>query len=170
MSETDLAPAPLSPSAQRVQDHLTRLGHTGPVKEFTETTRTATEAAAAIGCEVAEIAKSLIFRTRDSGRPVLVIASGSNRVNEKALAKRLSGLLGGEKLERADAEFVRANTGFAIGGVPPLGHLVPPVTVIDRDLTALPRLWAAAGTPNAVFPLTPDDLVRLTGGVVETIT
>ncbi len=122
------------------------------------------EAAAAIRCEVDQIAKSLVFRARVSGRPVLVIASGANRVDEKAVAALI-----GEKIGRADAEFVRAATGFAIGGVPPVGHDTPPVILIDRDFFALDEIWAAAGTPNAVFRLTPRDLVTLTGGRVAEI-
>ncbi len=131
------------------------------VREFPESTRTAAEAAAAIGCEVAQIAKSLVFRARASDRPVLVIASGANRVDEKAVSALI-----GEKIGHADAGFVRAATGFAIGGVPPLGHDTPLVTLIDRDLLALDVIWAAAGTPNAVFRLKPEDLVVLTGGQV----
>jgi len=113
---------------------------------------------------VAQIAKSILFRGKASGRAVLVIASGVNRVDEKAVAALL-----GEKIGRADADFVRAATGFAIGGVPPLGHATPPVTLIDRDLLALDEIWAAAGTPNAVFRLTPQDLVAATAGRVADI-
>ena len=154
----------LDDSAQRVRDALAALGFDVAVREFPQSTRTAAEAAAAIGCEVAQIAKSLVFRARVSGRPVLVIASGANRVDEKAVAALI-----GEKIGRADAEFVRTATGFAIGGVPPVGHDTPPVTLIDRDLLALDEIWAAAGTPNAVFRLTPRDLVTLTGGRVAEI-
>ena len=152
---------PLKESAKRVQEALAARGFAFEVREFPQSTRTAAEAAAAIGCEVAQIAKSLVFRTRASGRPVLVIASGANRVDEKAVAALI-----GEKIGRADADFVRAATGFAIGGVPPLGHDTPPVTLIDRDLLALDEIWAAAGTPNAVFRLKPEELVVLTGGRV----
>jgi prolyl-tRNA editing enzyme YbaK/EbsC (Cys-tRNA(Pro) deacylase) len=102
-----------------------------------------------------------VFRAKTSGRPVLVIASGANRVDEKKLGRLL-----GEKTGRADADFVRAKTGFAIGGVPPVGHAEPPVTLIDRDLLNFDEIWAAAGTPNAVFRLTPNDLVTMTGGQV----
>ncbi len=156
--------APLKGSAKRVQEALAARGFDFAVREFPASTRTAAEAAAAIGCEVAQIAKSLVFRARESGRPVLVMASGANRVDEKAVAALI-----GEKIGRADADFVRAKTGFAIGGVPPLGHEVAPVTLIDRDLLALDEIWAAAGTPNAVFRLTPQDLVALTGGQVAEI-
>jgi prolyl-tRNA editing enzyme YbaK/EbsC (Cys-tRNA(Pro) deacylase) len=133
------------------------------VLEFEASTRTSKDAAAALGCSVAEIAKSLIFRAAD-GRPVLVIASGVNRVDEA----RLRDLLG-QAIGRADAEFVRNATGFAIGGVPPVGHTLRPIVVIDRDLLQFSEVWAAAGTPNAVFRLTPQDLVRLTGGRIADI-
>jgi prolyl-tRNA editing enzyme YbaK/EbsC (Cys-tRNA(Pro) deacylase) len=156
--------APLKDKAQRVRATLAARGFAFEVREFPASTRTAAEAAAAIGCEVAQIAKSLVFRARQSGRPVLVIASGANRVDEKAVAALI-----GEKIGRADADFVRAATGFAIGGVPPLGHDTPPVTLIDRDLLALDEIWAAAGTPNAVFRLMPEDLVAVTGGRVADI-
>jgi prolyl-tRNA editing enzyme YbaK/EbsC (Cys-tRNA(Pro) deacylase) len=137
------------------------LGERFEVLEFEAGARTAADAAAAIGCEVAEIAKSLLFRARESGRPVLVVASGVNRVDEKKVAALI-----GEKISRADAEYVRENTGFAIGGVPPVGHVVAPLTLIDEDLLKLATIWAAAGTPNAVFSLTPGELVELTGGRV----
>ena len=154
----------LKPSAQRVQEALAAHGLGLEVREFPASTRTAEDAAAAIGCTVAQIAKSLIFRGKSSDRPVLVIASGTNRVHEKKI-----GALIGEKIGKADAEFVRARTGFAIGGVPPVGHLEAPVTVIDRDLLALGEIWAAAGTPNAVFRLSPGDLAALTGGQVAEV-
>ncbi len=130
------------------------------VVELPHSTRTAAEAAAAVGCEVAAIAKSLVFRT-DAGRSVLVITSGANRVDEARVGELL-----GEPIGRADPEFVREATGFAIGGVPPVGHAVEPAVFIDEDLLALPEVWAAAGTPNAVFRLTPAQLVELTGGRV----
>ena len=155
---------PLKDSARRVRDALAARGFDFAVREFPQSTRTAAEAAAAIGCGAAEIAKSLVFWARVSGRPVLVITSGANRVDENAVAALI-----GEKIGRADADFVRAATGFAIGGVPPVGHDTPPVTLIDRDLFGLDEIWAAAGTPNAVFRLTPRDLVALTGGQVAEI-
>jgi prolyl-tRNA editing enzyme YbaK/EbsC (Cys-tRNA(Pro) deacylase) len=158
--------AGLRSSAQRVQALLRAAGHSGEVVEFAETTRTSAEAAAAIGCDVAQIAKSLIFRSRPSDRPVLVIASGRNRVNEKLVVQRLVAKGLDEGLARADADFVRDKTGFAIGGVAPIGHKTPPIIFIDRDLLAFAEIWAAAGTPFAVFKLTPDELVRLTGGEV----
>jgi len=126
-------------------------------------TRTSQDAAAALGCTVAEIAKSLIFKAAD-GCPVLVVASGVNRVDEAKLRDLL-----GQEIGRADAAFVRAATGFAIGGVPPVGHATKPLVVIDRDLRQFAFLWAAAGTPNAVFRLTPDDLVHLTDGRIADI-
>jgi len=155
---------PLSSSAQRVQAALAAHGLGQTVVELPQSTRTAAEAAAAVGCTVGQIAKSLIFRARDSSRPVLVIASGANRVDERAVAARL-----GEPLAKADADFVRARTGFAIGGVPPIGHSEPPVIFIDEDLLAYETIWAAAGTPNAVFTLTPANLLALTGGTVAAI-
>lgn len=146
-----------APSALKVQAVL---GAEFTVMEFSESTRTAAEAAEAIGCTVAQIAKSLIFKGGTSARPVLVVASGVNRVDEKTVAA----LLGEEPL-RADAGFVREKTGFAIGGVPPIGHATPPVCLLDEDLFAFSEIWAAAGTPNAVFRLTPGQLLELTGGL-----
>ena len=151
----------LRPAAARVQQLLSGMGLETQVLEFAETTKTSADAAQQIGCSVAQIAKSLIFRAKQSNRPVLVIASGVNRVDEKALESLL-----GEKIGKADADFVRDKTGYAIGGVAPIGHASPPVTFIDEDLLKLETIWAAAGTPFAVFRLTPADLVRLTGGQV----
>jgi prolyl-tRNA editing enzyme YbaK/EbsC (Cys-tRNA(Pro) deacylase) len=150
--------APLSAAAQRVQHALDARGLGHQVVEFAQTTRTSAEAAAAVGCTVAQIAKSIVFRSA-GGAPVLVIASGPNRVDESKVAALL-----GEAIGKADAEFVRAATGFVIGGVPPLGHAVPIRTLIDQDLLAFETIWAAAGTPNAVFRLTPQALVTMTGG------
>jgi prolyl-tRNA editing enzyme YbaK/EbsC (Cys-tRNA(Pro) deacylase) len=145
-----------NPSALKVQSVL---GDRFQVLEFDASTRTAADAAAAIGCEVAQIAKSLIFRGANSGRAVLIVASGVDRVDEKKAA-----LAVGEPITRADADFVREATGFAIGGVPPVGHKTKPVVLIEESLMQLHEIWAAAGTPNAVFRLTPSDLVELTGG------
>jgi Cys-tRNA(Pro) deacylase len=153
---------PLRPAAQRVQDALRGLGLDAEVLEFAEATRTSQEAAAAVGCEVGQIAKSLVFTA--GGRPVLAIASGSNRVDTAKLAA-----VAGGKVDRADADTVRAATGYAIGGVPPVGHATPLPVFIDEDLLRFPRIFAAAGTPNAVFPVTPADLVRITGGRVADI-
>lgn len=150
-----------SPSALKVQAVL---GEDYEVLEFEVSTRTAVDAAAAIGCTVPQIAKSLIFRAKESGRPVLVITSGSLRVDETRVAVLL-----GEDIGRADPDFVREVTGFAIGGVPPIGHRIPPLVVIDETLLGFETIWAAAGTPNAVFRLRPDDLVRLTSGAVAAI-
>jgi prolyl-tRNA editing enzyme YbaK/EbsC (Cys-tRNA(Pro) deacylase) len=150
-----------APSTLKVQAVL---GPRFEVLEFDAPTRTAAEAAAAIGCEVAQIAKSLLFRAATSGRPVLVIASGPNRVDEARVAALI-----GEPIGRADAAFVREKSGFAIGGVPPVGHATPPEVLIDETLLRLDTLWAAAGTPNAVFRLTPDELVSLTGGKVAAL-
>lgn len=153
-----------SASAQKVQDALIQLGFTNRIIELPDTTRTAVEAAAAIGCEVGAIVKSLIFKTQQTERPVLVIASGANRVNEKHLRD-----LTGEKIGRADADFVRQATGFAIGGIPPVGHPQPIQTFIDEDLFRYAEVWAAGGTPHAVFNLTPAELVRMTGGTVISV-
>jgi len=175
----------LPASARRVQDALAALGSAAEVREMPASTRTAAEAAAACGCAEGAIVKSLIFRSADtggadtggaqtggaqtggaeSGQGILVLTSGANRVHEKRLARRL-----GEKLARADADFVRAATGYAIGGVPPLGHATAMRVVMDRDLLPYAQIWAAAGTPQAVFPITPDELVRLTGAEVVKVT
>lgn len=153
----------LPPSAQLVQETLADAGFANRVTEMPASTRTAAEAADACGCTVGQIAKSLVFRHGDE--PVLVIASGANRVHERRLGRQLEVRLG-----RADADFVRAATGFAIGGVPPVGHGRAIVTVIDEDLLAHDEIWAAAGTPRAVFRLTPDELVAMTGGKVLCVT
>ena len=155
---------PRKASAQRVQDALAARGFAFEVREFPESTRTSAEAAAAVGCDIGQIAKSLVFRAKASNRPVLVMASGANRVDEKAVARHL-----GEKIGRADADFVRERTGFSIGGVPPVGHSEAIVTLIDRDLLAYEEIWAAAGTPNAVFPLKPGDLAAISGGQVADV-
>jgi len=156
--------AELSLSAAKVQAALAARGFSFEVQELADSTRTAAEAAAAIGCTVAQIAKSIVFRAKQSSRAVLVVASGTNRVDEKAVAALL-----GEKLGKADADFVRAETGFVIGGVPPVGHDKPIVTFIDEDLLQFDEIWAAAGTPNAVFRLEPTYLSDLTGGTVARV-
>jgi prolyl-tRNA editing enzyme YbaK/EbsC (Cys-tRNA(Pro) deacylase) len=156
--------APLPPSAERVRQALAAAGLAAEIRVLAASTRSAADAAAAVGCSVAQIAKSLVFRARPSDRPVLVVASGTNRVDEAAVAA-----LVGEALAKADAAFVRDRTGFAIGGVAPVGHREPPLVVIDRDLLGFDAIWAAAGTPNAVFRLTPADLVRITGGRVASV-
>jgi prolyl-tRNA editing enzyme YbaK/EbsC (Cys-tRNA(Pro) deacylase) len=154
---------PLKPAAQRVEDLLAAQGMGGRVVEFPDSTRSSAEAAAAIGCTLAQIAKSLVFKAA-SGRPVLVVASGVNRVDEKKIKAEI-----GQKVGRADADYVRERTGYAIGGVAPFGHSETPIVLIDRDLLALDPIWAAAGTSNAVFRLSPDELVRLSGGVVADV-
>lgn len=155
---------PLSASAQKVQQALAGFGLDCRVKELQESTRTADDAARAVGCDVGQIVKSLVFRGKTSGNAVFVVASGANRVNEKALAA-----LVGEKIDKADADFARQQTGFAIGGVPPVGHPAPLTTFIDEDLLSYPELWAAAGTPNALFSLTPEQLCLITSGTVAQI-
>ncbi|MGI8610134.1 MAG: YbaK/EbsC family protein [Candidatus Dormibacteria bacterium] len=162
MSAEDTSPSPeLGRSAQRVAEELRRRGAEVEVVELPASTRTAVEAASAIGCEVAQIAKSLVFRTAETSRPVLVIASGANRVEVAILAAQL-----GEQVVRADPDWVRETTGFAIGGIPPVAHRTAPVTYIDEDLLQLEEIWAAAGTPNSVFRMRGADLPRLTGGTI----
>jgi Cys-tRNA(Pro) deacylase len=151
----------LSASARRVQQALESLGLSLKVVELADSTRTALQAAQAVGCEVGQIAKSLVFATSPTNRTILIITSGKNRVNEKYVGHLL-----GEKLSMADAETVRRVTGFAIGGVPPVGHDTRLDTYIDQDLLDYEVIWAAAGTPFAVFELTPTNLVRITGGTV----
>ena len=155
----------LSASAQKVQAALAALGMILQIVELPASTRTAVEAAQAAGCDLGQIVKSLVFRGVHTDQPVLVIASGANRVNET----RLSELLG-EPVGKADADYVRQHTGFAIGGVPPVGHSEPLVTFIDPDLLQYAVVWAAAGTPHAIFRLSPAELVRITGGQVVSIT
>lgn len=134
------------------------------VVEFGESTRSAKDAAAAIGCELGQIVKSLVFKTRKTERPVLILASGVNRVSEALIRDSL-----GEKLGKADAEFVRQSTGFAIGGVPPFGLANKLPIFIDEDLLKYSTLWAAAGTPNAVFELTPHELLEASEGIVRKV-
>ena len=138
------------PTALRTQQLLIERGIVTTVVEFERPTRTSAEAAAAIGCTVAEIAKSIVFRGKNSGQAILVVASGDNRVCERKVAE-----LVGEKLGRADADFVRSSTGYAIGGVAPLGHVQPPRLLLDADLQRFATVWAAGGTPYSVFRLTP---------------
>ncbi|HEK9100103.1 YbaK/EbsC family protein [Bacillus pfraonensis] len=151
----------LKESAQIVQNKLIELGLKNEVVELPESTRTAQEAADAIGCGVAQIAKSIIFKLKNSNEPILVVASGINRVNEKKIGQLL-----GEKLGKADADFVRTHTGFVIGGVPPFGHVREITTFIDEDLLQYHEIWAAAGHPKAVFQLTPVQLRGITRGRV----
>jgi prolyl-tRNA editing enzyme YbaK/EbsC (Cys-tRNA(Pro) deacylase) len=155
--------APLSPSAQKVQDALLRAGLDCRIVEHAAAARTSAEAAATLGCSVAEIAKSLVFRCGEDGA-VLVIASGANRVDEGKLAALL-----GEAVGKADAARVREVTGYAIGGIPPLAHATPLATLIDRDLLRFGVVHAAGGTPSAMFPIRPVDLVRVSGGTVADV-
>jgi prolyl-tRNA editing enzyme YbaK/EbsC (Cys-tRNA(Pro) deacylase) len=154
----------LSASAQKIQDVLNEFGMSHSVVQVPDSARTAAEAALAIGCGVEQIAKSLVFMTTDTHEPILVIACGSNRVNEEAVAKVVS-----HPLRKAQASFVLEKTGYAIGGIPPVGHKVKITTLIDKDLLELTEIWAAAGTPHAVFRLTPDELVTITGGQVISV-
>ncbi len=154
----------LSLSAQKVQNVLKTLGFSYQVVELEHTTRSAKEAAEAIGCKAEQIAKSLIFKTKNTYKPVLVIASGSNRVNEEEIGELVS-----EPVEKADPDFVRQRTGFTIGGIPPVGHLEKIETFVDEDLMQYKKIWAAAGNPNAVFKLTSPDLVKMTAGRVVCI-
>ena len=155
----------LSASAQKVQQALDHIGKQLEVVELPGSTRTSQEAAQAVGCQVGQIAKSIIFRALASQRPIMVIASGPNRVNEKVIETLI-----GETIGKADADFVRQRTGFVIGGVPPVGHPEQIETFIDMDLLQYPEIWAAAGTPHAVFRLTPADLMRMTGGKAVQVT
>ena len=147
------------PAVERVRAALAAAGVDTEVVEFAESTRTAAEAAAAIGTTVERIVKSLVFLAGDE--PILVLASGINRVDTRKLAEAT-----GRPVKRADADQARAATGYVIGGTPPIGHPAPLPTYIDADLLAYDLVWAAAGTPNAVFSITPDDLLRVTGGQV----
>lgn len=149
----------LSSKAHNVQQALNHLGLELQVVELPASTRSAREAAQAIGCQVGQIAKSLIFEGKESHRPVLVIASGSNQVDETVISQHV-----GEDIRIADADYVRQQTGYSIGGVPPVGHTQEIITYIDEDLRQYDEIWAAAGTPHAVFRLTPEQLIRATRG------
>ena len=154
----------LTATAQRVQDALKALGVASPVVELPASTRSAAEAAQAIGCRVEQIAKSLVFRGLSTNRPVLTMVSGTNRVDEERLGELIA-----EVVAKADADYVRQRTGFAIGGVPPVGHVESLVCLIDEDLFQYDTIWAAAGTPRAVCRLTPAELQRITGGRVVSV-
>lgn len=155
----------LSKSAETVQRALTEKGMKFEVLELSDSTRTANDAAKTIGCEVGQIVKSLLFRTKEKLQPVLVLASGKNRVNEERIWSYL-----GEKVSKADADFTKEITGFAIGGIPPLGHKHPIAHIfIDEDLLQYEALWAAAGTPFAVFSLPAKDLQMITGGKIVSV-
>jgi prolyl-tRNA editing enzyme YbaK/EbsC (Cys-tRNA(Pro) deacylase) len=150
---------PLSISAQKVQNELKALGYDFEVIESDKETRTAQEAADAAGCSLGQIVKSLVFKGSISEKPVLVLTSGANRVDEKLISAYV-----GEKIIRADPEFVRYVTGFAIGGIPPIAHAQKLETYLDEDLLGFASIWAAAGTPKAIFELTPAALIAMTGG------
>ena len=152
-------------SAERFRVAMQARGFVIDIIELPDSARTAPEAAQAVGCAVAQIVKSIIFRGIDSDCPILVVASGANRVNEGVLSE-----LVGETVAKADAEFTRRHTGFAIGGVPPSGHPQPLRTIVDRDLLQHEQIWAAAGTPHVLFKLTPAELQAMTGGTVAAIT
>jgi prolyl-tRNA editing enzyme YbaK/EbsC (Cys-tRNA(Pro) deacylase) len=153
----------LPDTAQRVASLLRELGHDQPVVMLPESGRTSAEAAAGLGCSVAEIAKSIVFRRVADDAAVMVVASGSNRVDEKKVAAIVG------PLAKADARFVREKIGYAIGGVCPIGHLQKSVMLIDQDLLQYPKVWAAAGHPHAVFSLTPQQLVAMTAAPVADI-
>lgn len=149
----------LSKSAKKVQRFLEEHGYELSVKELPDSTRTAQNAADAIGCEVGQIGKSLIFKQEDEERAVLIVASGQHQVDIEKVEAQL-----GFKLEKADAKFVKAQSGFAIGGVPPIAHANAPITVLDKSLQNFDTIWAAAGTPSAVFELTSELLASMTSG------
>jgi prolyl-tRNA editing enzyme YbaK/EbsC (Cys-tRNA(Pro) deacylase) len=158
---------PLSAAAMRVQRALAAAGLDCVITEYGTAARTAAEAAATLGCGVAQIAKSLVFRATATDAPdgvVLVIASGANRVDEAKVAA-----LCGATIDKADASVVREATGYAIGGIPPFAHARRLRAFVDRDLLAFERVYAAGGTPNAMFPIRPADLVRVSGGIIADV-
>jgi len=155
----------LAKSARSVQDVLTNKGLECKVIELSSSTRSALDAALAIGCEISQIVKSLIFKTKSTSKPVLILASGPNRIDEKLIKSYV-----GEKIIKADADFAREVTGFAIGGIPPIGHKQKiELIFIDKDLLKFDSIWAAAGTPNAVFNLRGEDLLTITNGKLVTV-
>ena len=151
----------LSPSAQKIQDQIKSLGYDYIVIEHAEYTRTAQEAADRAGCDLGQIVKSLIFKRQESGKPILILTSGANRVDEKRIAS-----YAGEMITRADPDYVREVTGFAIGGIPPFGHSQKIETYLDEDFFQYNKVWAAAGTPNAIFELDSNILQKITNGQV----
>jgi prolyl-tRNA editing enzyme YbaK/EbsC (Cys-tRNA(Pro) deacylase) len=157
--------ADLKPAAQRVQDALRDKGLESQVRHMSQATRSADEAAAACGCSVGQIVKSLVFRGAASGKPYLFLVSGANRVNQEGVAQVI-----GEALRRPDANDVRDITGFAIGGIPPFGHKTPLATYMDAALLDFAQVWAAAGTPDAVFPIAPQHLAAAAGASIITVT
>ena len=153
----------MHPNVERVTDAARAAGVDISVERFPEGTRTAADAARAVGCEVGQIVKSLVFMA--DGHPVVALVSGANRVD----LARLAAAIGATEARRADGDEAREATGFAIGGVPPFGHASQVAIVVDRDLLAFDRVWAAAGLPDAVFAIAPDDLLRASGGTVADI-
>ncbi len=153
-----------SESVQRVIDALAALGHAEPPVLLDAAARTAQQAADALGVQLGQIAKSIVFRHVDSNRAVLVVCAGDRRGDEHAVAAQVG------QLARADADFVRTTTGFAIGGVSPGGHVQPPIALVDQSLWRFARIWAAAGHPHAVFALRPDDLPRWLGAAPSAVT
>ena len=152
-------------SAQSVQESLKKAGLECKVLELPSSTKTAIDAAMSIGCDISQIVKSLIFKTKETARPVLVLASGQSMVSEKQIELNI-----GEKITKADADFTREITGFAIGGIPPIGHKhYIDLIFIDQDLLNCDEVWAAAGTPNAVFCIKGKDLLSVTNGKVISI-
>ncbi|MDA0222072.1 MAG: YbaK/EbsC family protein [Proteobacteria bacterium] len=155
----------MSKSLKRVQAHMAELGLVCEIMHVTVPTNTAQQAADAIGCELDQIVKSVIFRGEQSMQAILFLTAGGNRVDVSAASK-----LAGELLGKADADLVRAQTGFAIGGVAPIGHLNPIRAFIDPRLMAFPQIWAAAGTPHHMFDIAPELLVEKTGAIVAAFT
>jgi prolyl-tRNA editing enzyme YbaK/EbsC (Cys-tRNA(Pro) deacylase) len=151
------------PGVMRVREALARLGMTDTIIAMAEATHTAQAAADALGCIVGEIAKSIIFRAED-GRAVLVITSGSNRVDDSEVASLI-----GQSIAKADADFVKVQTGFVIGGVAPVAHAVQPIVLMDQDLMQYAKVWPAAGHPNTMFHISPADLARITSAHVADI-
>jgi prolyl-tRNA editing enzyme YbaK/EbsC (Cys-tRNA(Pro) deacylase) len=162
-ADTAGSPVHSHAAVSRVRDALRAAGLADTITVMPEATHTAQAAAAALGCDVGEIAKSIIFRAHD-GRAVLVITSGRNRVDDRKVMRRI-----GQEIGKADADFVRAQTGFVIGGVAPVAHAVPPVTLMDEDLLRYSTIWPAAGHPNTMFSISPQELARVTGAEVADI-
>ena len=158
-------PNDLKESVRKVEEALKAHGLECQVLNMKETTRSAQDAANSLGCGVEQIVKSLVFLTKKTQKPILILASGANRVNTKKIRDVLS-----EPVKMAAPDFVRAKTGFVIGGVPPFGHSNPLKTYIDEDLLKYKEIWAAAGTSNTMFKLSPDDLKKITKGQVVSVT
>ena len=155
----------LPASAQKVKDAAATAGLAITVLEMPGSTRTAEDAAKACGCDVAQIVKSLVFQGAESNKPILLLVSGKNRVNETAVAEHI-----GEELRRPNGRYVRQVTGFAIGGIPPFAHDNPMAVYMDRDLLAHSEIWAAAGTPNCVFMAAPQALCDLVAAELIEVT